>query len=106
MIEDDPSIAMGLRMNLEGEGYVAFTHAFLLAGARSLLVSSWPIHDVATGLLVSRFYQILATASATNRADALRQAKLWLATRAATEGEASHAHPCVWGAMTLYGALG
>jgi CHAT domain-containing protein/Tfp pilus assembly protein PilF len=46
--------ALGQRFT--GEGYVGFAHAFLQAGARSLLLSLWPVEDQATSLLMQRFY--------------------------------------------------
>ena len=42
-----------------GEGYLGFSQALLLAGARSLVLSLWKVDDTATALLMSRFYQNL-----------------------------------------------
>src|SRR5262249_33676068 len=38
------------------EGCAGFGQAFLLAGARSLLMSTWSVDDRATALLMVRFY--------------------------------------------------
>ena len=40
-----------------GEGYVGFAHAFLHAGARSLLVSLWKVEDTAASLLMRRLHE-------------------------------------------------
>ncbi len=47
----------GLGKRLVGEGYIGFAHAFLQAGARSLIVSLWKVEDRATSLLMRRFYE-------------------------------------------------
>lgn len=39
-----------------GEGYLGFSQPLFLAGARSLVVSLWPVRDQATALLMARFY--------------------------------------------------
>ena len=44
---------------LKGEGVVGIARAFLAAGARSVLVSLWAIHDEATMVFMKRFYQHL-----------------------------------------------
>jgi len=56
-----------------GEGMVGLTRAFLYAGARSLLVSLWPVSDLSTPELMTAFYRDLGKRS---KAEALRQAKL------------------------------
>jgi hypothetical protein len=49
----------GLGKKTAGDGFLGFTHAFLRAGARSLVVSLWRVDDDATALLMLRFYQNL-----------------------------------------------
>ena len=44
---------------LKGEGVVAIAHAFLSAGARSVLVALWAIDDGATMVFMKSFYQLL-----------------------------------------------
>ncbi|XP_067024118.1 tetratricopeptide repeat protein 28-like isoform X2 [Acropora muricata] len=44
---------------LKGEGVVGIARAFLAAGARSVLVALWAIHDEATMEFMKRFYQHL-----------------------------------------------
>ena len=57
-----------------GEGMVGLTRAFLYAGARSLLVSLWPVSDVSTPELMTSFYRHLGNSP--TKADALYRAKL------------------------------
>lgn len=56
---------------------------FLLAGAPTVWASLWHVDDLATGLLMTRAYEALA--SGMSKADALRAAQLW--TRNLTVGE-------------------
>ena len=44
---------------LKGEGVVGIAHAFLAAGARSVLVALWAIDDEATRVFMKSFYQHL-----------------------------------------------
>src|SRR5262245_47382895 len=39
-----------------GEGFVGFTQALLMSGARSVCLSLWKVDDTATALLMQRFY--------------------------------------------------
>jgi CHAT domain-containing protein len=47
----------GLGRQSGGEGFVGFSQALFLAGARSLVLSLWEVDDRATSLLMTRFYQ-------------------------------------------------
>ena len=60
-----------------GEGYLGFSQAFLLAGARSVLLTLWKVDDTATTLLVRRFYENLLVRKL-GKAKALREAQKWL----------------------------
>jgi CHAT domain-containing protein len=73
-----------------GEGYVGFSQALLLAGARSLVLSLWKVDDTATALLMTRFYQNLLGAredlhQPLPKAKALAEAKQWLRSLTETE---------------------
>jgi CHAT domain-containing protein len=59
---------------LEQEGISNLVKAFLLAGARSVVASIWPMEDRSTAELMSRFYSYLAEGM--DKGSALRQAKL------------------------------
>jgi len=66
-----------------GEGFVGFTQALLMAGARSVCLSLWRVDDRATSLLMTRFYQNLlgkrpAQSTPMPKAEALYEAKHWL----------------------------
>ncbi len=103
----------GLGKEVTGEGYVGFAHAFLQAGARSLLVSLWKVEDRATALLMGRFYEDRfgtydderggRRGAAMSEADALQEAKHWLRTYTDERGERPYEHPYYWSAFVLIG---
>ena len=80
----------------DGEGFVGFTQALLVSGARSVCLSLWKVDDTATALLMERFYANFlgvrpGLAQKMPKAEALAEAKAWLrglhrdeATRLAT----------------------
>ena len=66
-----------------GEGFVGFTEALLMSGARSVCLSLWKVDDTATALLMQRFYANLlgrraGLTGAIPKAEALREARTWL----------------------------
>jgi CHAT domain-containing protein/Tfp pilus assembly protein PilF len=76
-----------------GEGYIGFSQALLLVGARSVVLSLWQVDDQATALLMQRFYENLLGKrepasggvhrrdqpdGSLSKAEALREAKQWL----------------------------
>lgn len=63
----------GLGKQVTGEGMVGLTRGFLYAGARSLLVSLWPVSDLSTPELMTGFYRHLGAGT---KSEALQQAKL------------------------------
>jgi CHAT domain-containing protein len=82
----------GLGQEGNGEGLMGFSQVLLLRGARSVLVSLWPVSDAATTLLMVRFHENwLGTrgdgAAAMTRAEALREAKHWLRNLTRKEAE-------------------
>jgi len=103
----------GLGKEVAGEGYVGFAHAFLQAGARSLLVSLWKVEDRATALLMRRFCENRFGKYADRRsghvaepmpkAEALREAKAWLRGYTDDNGDHPYAHPYYWSAFVLIG---
>jgi hypothetical protein len=77
-----------------GEGFVGFTQALLLSGARSACLSLWKVDDTATALLMTRFYRNMlgkrdGLSKLMPKAEALREAKTWL--RGLTRNEADAA---------------
>ncbi len=104
--------AVGERV--EGEGQLGLAHAFLLRGARSVLVSLWTVNDWATELLMRRFYENLTGRYEEDRgsgpgfpmgkAEALRDAKRWLRGFEDGTGQQPFRHPAYWSAFVLMGA--
>lgn len=83
-----------------GEGFVGLTWGFLYAGADSVVASLWKVDDGATALLMNRLYENLlgnfddaraggAPHQAMQKAEALREAKLWLRGRTAAQNRAA-----------------
>lgn len=88
----------GLGHVTDSEGAVGLARAFLARGARSVLVSLWSVSDVATALLMRRFYaHWLGDADRPGKAEALRRAQ---ADVRATPG---YAHPRYWAAFQVVG---
>ena len=79
-----------------GEGIIGLTRGFLYAGARSLLVSLWPVSDEATADLMVDFYA--AVLKGQPRARALREAKLHSMMR-----NPEYAKPFYWSSLVLVG---
>jgi len=103
----------GLGRRVVGEGYIGFAHAFLQVGARSLLVGLWKVDDEATSLLMRRFYENWTgsyegdraghAGTSMTKADALREAKLWLRGYEDDRGKNPFEHPYYWAAFVLIG---
>jgi hypothetical protein len=75
----------GLGQYAHGEGYLGFAQALLICGTRSVCLSLWQVDDVATALLMDRFYANLlgqrdGLTKGMGKAEALAEAKAWLRT--------------------------
>jgi CHAT domain-containing protein/Tfp pilus assembly protein PilF len=81
---------------VNGEGLVGLTRAFLYAGSPSVVVTLWRVSDRKTSDLMIRFYTNLDQSG--DKAEALRQAKLGLIGK---RGIASH--PYYWAPFILVG---
>jgi CHAT domain-containing protein len=116
-----------LGKDAKGDGLLGFVQAFLSAGARSVVVSRWQVDDVATSLLMRRFYQNLlgkrdGLKAPMGRAAALQEAKQWLRSLSAKDvtkqveslprgkqvpapktQAKTYEHPYYWAAFTLIG---
>lgn len=91
-------------MRSASQGYLGLQQALLRAGARSVLVSTWPVEDQATALLMREFYARLGPASAGGeRAQALRQAQRAVRLHRAPDGSRPYAHPAYWAGFMLIG---
>jgi CHAT domain-containing protein len=64
-----------LGKDIKGEGLVGLTHAFMSAGAKSVVASLWKVDDRATAVLMAHFYEAMLQ-QGMSPAAALRSAKL------------------------------
>ena len=86
----------GLGRIARGEGIIGLSRGFLYAGAKSLLVSLWPVSDDATSSLIVDFYTELL--GGRPKSQALREAKLRIMAR-----HPEYAKPYYWSALVLVG---
>jgi len=88
-----------------GEGVEGLTRAFLYAGAKSLVVSLWQAADEPTSMLMSEFYKNYIE-KAMDKADALREAKLFLMKQSKKIGNniLPYSSPFFWAPFILIGA--
>ncbi|MCU0492227.1 MAG: CHAT domain-containing protein [Chloroflexaceae bacterium] len=77
----------GVSRVVRGDEPLGLMRAFLGAGARAVLVSQWPVDDLAAFLLMRRFYQALQE-QPNDAAAALFVAGRWLAALSAAEAQA------------------
>lgn len=90
-----------------GQGWLGFQQAFFRAGARSVLVSLWPVDDTAAALLVKEFYARLVQGSAMgSRAQALQGAQHAVREWRNAAGQRPFAHPAYWAGFALMGDPG
>lgn len=94
-------------MRAASQGFLGLQQALLRAGARSVLVSTWPVEDRATALLMREFYSRLVRGSgAEERARALQEAQRAVRLFRAPDGSQPYAHPVYWAGFTLIGGPG
>lgn len=94
-------------------GPLGFIQALHVAGARHLLLSTAKVDDIATALLMERFYANLANRSSPRVSPApdapltysfaLAEAQRWLRDLQAEDGHRPFEHPVYWANFTLYG---
>jgi len=82
--------------------------AFFYAGARSLLVSNWPVETTSTKELTTTTFKLQAESPELSRAEALRQAKIKLIDHGGYHSDDgrmiySYGHPIFWAPFTLVG---
>ncbi len=80
-----------------GNGIASLARAFMYAGAPSLVVSLWQVHDEATSDLMTRFYDHLD--GGMKKDEALRQAKLDFIQSA----QGITQHPAFWSPFIMMG---
>jgi len=109
---------MGLRLNAdwvvlsacntgaaEGEGAEAVSglgQAFFYAGARSLLVTGWPVETVSAKLLTTDLFKRQLENPDINRSEALRQTMNAMILKNHNQGF-SYAHPIFWAPYAIVG---
>ncbi len=81
-------------------GWSELTRAFFYAGARSLLVSHWPVWSKATVRLVTAIFNEQKREPAIDRAEALRRAEMAMLD---PDNPAEFAHPLAWAPFVLAG---
>jgi CHAT domain-containing protein/Flp pilus assembly protein TadD len=77
-----------------GEGVFGLKRAFILSGAKTLVMSLWSVPSKETMDLMTSFYALLSEGK--TKAEALRQAKLAVMKK--------NPHPFFWGAFTVTGS--
>lgn len=82
-------------------GWSELTRAFFYAGARSLLVSHWPVWSKATVGLITDIFNEQKNDPSIDRAEALRRAEMAML---APDNPAEFAHPLAWAPFVLVGA--
>ncbi|MEO8973164.1 MAG: CHAT domain-containing protein [Ktedonobacteraceae bacterium] len=90
----------GLAMSGGGDEQPGLGRAFLAAGARSLVMSLWPVEDAATSELMQVFYRHLLRGE--SKVQALRSAQCAFIN----SSNSIHTHPYYWGAFRLVGDTG
>jgi CHAT domain-containing protein len=83
----------GMNVVVGGDELIGLVRGLLYAGAQTLMVSLWEIHDQSTAEFMRDFYTFYREAQ--NKAEALRQALLRLREK--------HPHPYYWAAFALVG---
>ena len=86
----------GIGKEVRGEGLMSLNNAFLQAGAKTVVSSLWKVDDTATKLLMTNFYQAIATEGLTASA-ALRKAQI------AMYKDPRYSSPFHWAAFTAQG---
>ncbi len=81
-------------------GLSGLARAFFYAGAKTLLVSHWPVRDDAAARLTSQTFVALSRDLTLGKADAFRQSVLALL---ADESDPALAHPAIWAPFVVVG---
>ena len=85
-----------LGTEIRGEGLVGFTHAFMYAGAKSVVASLWLVDDRPTYKLMERFYQAMLKENLPP-SKALQKAQILMIKEKGLD------NPFYWAAFTLQG---
>jgi CHAT domain-containing protein len=85
----------GMNVVIGGDELIGLVRGLLYAGAQTLMVSLWEVHDQSTAEFMRDFYRFYAETP--NKANALRRAVLSLRER--------RPHPYYWAAFALVGKI-
>ena len=77
------------------EGNLGIYRSFLLAGAKSVIISLWNVEDKSTAIFFDKFYENLFEGY--GKAESLRMAKMFL------KNETEYTHPFFWAPFILIG---
>jgi tetratricopeptide (TPR) repeat protein/CHAT domain-containing protein len=88
----------GIGVIRAGEGVYGLRRAFAVSGARTLVLSLWPVGDAAARLLMTKFYSRILSGEKISRAEALRQSMLAM--------KAQDSRPWYWAAFICQGYPG
>ena len=83
-----------------GEGVFGLRRAFQVAGARTLIMSLWPVEDESSKEWMRRLYENRFV-EGMSTADAVHQASLQLLAEQRTMGKSTH--PCYWAGFIASG---
>jgi tetratricopeptide (TPR) repeat protein len=83
----------GMNVVIGGDELIGLVRGLLYAGAQTLMVSLWEVHDQSTAEFMEDFYR--GYQSSRNKANALRKAVMKLKEK--------HRHPYYWAAFALVG---
>lgn len=86
---------------ISGDGVFGLQRAFKLAGAKSIVMSLWPVHDDATRMLMTEFYRALTAGQPGHQALATAQSAVRQATFEVDGTLRSGDDPYFWAAFIL-----
>jgi CHAT domain-containing protein len=86
--------------NSSAVGLSGLAQAFFYAGARSLLVSNWPVASEATVKLTTNAFKALAAEPAIGQAEAMRRAMMAMLS---ADNPPEFSHPLFWAPFTVLG---
>jgi CHAT domain-containing protein len=92
----------GLGQITNGEGVYGLQRAFMVAGARSVLMSLWKVDDQATQILMTQFYEEWIHNKKSKR-EAFRAAQDYLRNYTNQAGKQLYKAPYYWGAFSMIG---
>ena len=85
----------------DAEAVSGLGQAFFYAGAKSLLVSHWPVESVSTGILTTSLFRFVSEDTTVSKAKALQKDMLYVMDQ--NEVDFSYSHPIFWAPFMLVG---